>query len=101
MTGDDVVMESFFTKKRDVSEKETSIIRIVCRQCGVQGDHWTTKCPYKYKVESQLPSSQTEDPSLPHSSSSRHDKYVIPRNRDDHTIRVTNLSEETEKKEHF
>jgi len=91
---------------------------IVCRTCGKKGDHWTSKCPFKdlaiakgFSVGGEKPPTD-DDMGVPGMSSGPGGKgsYVPPsmrggakgnegesmrRGRDDNSIRVTNLSEDT------
>eukprot|EP00898_Chlorokybus_atmophyticus_P007454 jgi/Chlat1/770/Chrsp104S01243 len=93
---------------------------IVCRTCGKKGDHWTSKCPYKdlaarggFGADKDT-GEDTNPPgaaggSLP-PAGAKSGGYVPPsmragarvgegesmrRGRDDNSIRVTNLSEDT------
>eukprot|EP01108_Squamamoeba_japonica_P000448 TRINITY_DN1140_c0_g1_i1.p3 TRINITY_DN1140_c0_g1~~TRINITY_DN1140_c0_g1_i1.p3 ORF type:complete len:161 (+),score=54.09 TRINITY_DN1140_c0_g1_i1:550-1032(+) len=89
---------------------------IVCRTCGQEGDHWTSKCPYKNRLD-ELPQEASVDVG-PGSGDARSDGgarsgggYVPPalrhgggggdrggmgmRRDDSNSIRVTNLSEDT------
>ena len=89
---------------------------LVCRICGKKGDHWTSKCPYKDLAESKGISIGEKAPddyeSMGSMSMPSKGGYVPPsmragvgesmrmgdsmRNRrDENTIRVTNLSEDT------
>jgi translation initiation factor 3 subunit G len=91
---------------------------IVCRTCGKKGDHWTSKCPFKelaatkgFAVGGEKPPTD-DDMGVPGMSAGPGGKgsYVPPsmrsggkpdggesmrRGRDDNSIRVTNLSEDT------
>eukprot|EP00897_Mesotaenium_endlicherianum_P005161 jgi/Mesen1/4673/ME000241S03701 len=91
---------------------------IVCRICGKKGDHWTSKCPFKdlaatrgMKLGETAPDEDGAGGSAPAASSGK-SSYVPPsmragaggrgegesmrsRGRDDNSIRVTNLSEDT------
>lgn len=90
---------------------------IVCRTCGKKGDHWTSKCPFKelaatkgFAVGGEKPPTD-DDMGVPGmSSGAKGSSYVPPgmrsggktnegesmrRGRDDNSIRVTNLSEDT------
>lgn len=91
---------------------------IVCRTCGKKGDHWTSKCPFKdlaiakgFSVGGEKPPTD-DDMGVPGMSAGPGGKgsYVPPsmrggakgnegesmrRGRDDNSIRVTNLSEDT------
>eukprot|EP00008_Paramoeba_atlantica_P006142 CAMPEP_0201488342 /NCGR_PEP_ID=MMETSP0151_2-20130828/17902_1 /ASSEMBLY_ACC=CAM_ASM_000257 /TAXON_ID=200890 /ORGANISM="Paramoeba atlantica, Strain 621/1 / CCAP 1560/9" /LENGTH=251 /DNA_ID=CAMNT_0047873609 /DNA_START=75 /DNA_END=830 /DNA_ORIENTATION=- len=109
--GDEVFLESSLSKKKEVADKDSLSMGIVCRLCGIVGDHWTLKCPYKEQLKSQKPGAapSEEAPQGGPSDSSRPSKYVAPgiRNKmgdgdsrggrqvDDPTVRVTNLSEDT------
>eukprot|EP00249_Psilotum_nudum_P012189 c23632_g1_i1 orf=407-1291(-) len=93
---------------------------IVCRTCGKRGEHWTSKCPFKDLVASkgltlgEKPPLDEDLPGLAASTtgvgSTGKSSYVPPsmrggairsdgesmkRGRDDNSIRVTNLSEDT------
>ncbi|KAJ7548588.1 hypothetical protein O6H91_07G018200 [Diphasiastrum complanatum] len=93
---------------------------IVCRTCGKKGDHWTSKCPFKELAASkgfalgEKPPMDDETPGLPlpgaGSGTANKGSYIPPsmrggskadggetmrRGRDDNSIRVTNLSEDT------
>jgi translation initiation factor 3 subunit G len=89
---------------------------IVCRTCGKKGDHWTSKCPFKELAASKnFPGAGVSPPTdedVPGMSSGAGGKgsYVPPSmrgakgnegesmkrpGRDDNSIRVTNLSEDT------
>lgn len=89
---------------------------IVCRICGKKGDHWTSKCPYKdlagqgIASDERAPDGDGPASSLPTAGGTK-GAYVPPslregagrgagdsmktRGRDDNSIRVTNLSEDT------
>lgn len=105
----------------DGAQKVGSVV--VCRICGMTGDHWTLKCPNKEKIASGRMqriggeiggSSSAGDPGAPGSSGLGGiggGKYVPPSVRnadgsrmldssnahrdDSNTLRVSNLSEET------
>jgi len=89
MIGDEVFLESSLSKKKEVTDKETVSMGIICRHCGAVGDHWTLRCPYKDKLQQQQAEEEDESASssssssAPLSSSSRPDRYVPPsmRNR--------------------
>lgn len=107
------------SKQEDKSSELASLGNaslIVCRTCGKKGDHWTSKCPFKDLMGSTgfLPPTEDEGPGLaaPGLGSATPGKtsYVPPslrggagkgdgdsmrRGRDDNSIRVTNLSEDT------
>ncbi|CAM6129793.1 unnamed protein product [Calypogeia fissa] len=90
---------------------------IVCRTCGKKGDHWTSKCPFKELAASRgfsLGDKPPADDDLSGLSSGPpgaggKGSYVPPsmrgggkadgesmrKGRDDNSIRVTNLSEDT------
>lgn len=89
---------------------------IVCRTCGKKGDHWTSKCPFKELAASRGIIAGGEKPptddNVPGISTGAGGKgsYVPPSmrygkgnegesmkrpGRDDNSIRVTNLSEDT------
>lgn len=88
MIGDEVFLESSLSKKKEVTDKETVSMGIICRHCGAVGDHWTLRCPYKDKLQQQAEeedesASSSSSSAAPLSSSSRPDRYVPPsmRNR--------------------
>eukprot|EP00246_Nothoceros_aenigmaticus_P016934 TRINITY_DN7953_c0_g1_i1.p1 TRINITY_DN7953_c0_g1~~TRINITY_DN7953_c0_g1_i1.p1 ORF type:complete len:288 (+),score=65.96 TRINITY_DN7953_c0_g1_i1:160-1023(+) len=88
---------------------------IVCRTCGKKGDHWTSKCPFKEFVANRTlqmgdkPPGEDDIPGLSAPAGGGKGSYVPPsmragtknegesmrRGRDDNSIRVTNLSEDT------
>jgi translation initiation factor 3 subunit G len=92
---------------------------IVCRTCGKKGDHWTSKCPFKelaatkgFAVGGEKPPMDDDMGGLVGSAGAASAKgsYIPPsrrggastndgdsmrRGRDDNSIRVTNLSEDT------
>eukprot|EP00245_Coleochaete_scutata_P001589 TRINITY_DN1196_c0_g1_i1.p1 TRINITY_DN1196_c0_g1~~TRINITY_DN1196_c0_g1_i1.p1 ORF type:complete len:293 (-),score=65.45 TRINITY_DN1196_c0_g1_i1:434-1312(-) len=92
---------------------------IVCRICGKKGDHWTSKCPYRdiakdikgFAIGEKAPEEGDPDRPLPAAGTSGKSSYIPPslrsgatrsegdsmrqRGRDDNSIRVTNLSEDT------
>ena len=90
---------------------------IVCRTCGKKGDHWTSKCPFKDLMGGKLFGEKLLDDDMPITSASAggaapaaKTSYVPPsmragavkgdtdgmrRGRDENSIRVTNLSEDT------
>eukprot|EP00243_Klebsormidium_subtile_P004435 TRINITY_DN18410_c0_g1_i1.p1 TRINITY_DN18410_c0_g1~~TRINITY_DN18410_c0_g1_i1.p1 ORF type:complete len:301 (+),score=109.97 TRINITY_DN18410_c0_g1_i1:227-1129(+) len=90
---------------------------MVCRVCGKKGDHWSAQCPYKDLAANSgdFGAKAPEDGERPGSSSGKPGTYVPPsrregataregsemgggrggRGRDDNSIRVTNLSEDT------
>ncbi|XP_044742689.1 eukaryotic translation initiation factor 3 subunit G-like isoform X2 [Chrysoperla carnea] len=125
IVAEDVYMQFISSKEEDNKVEEESALdklkglgdkgAVKCRTCN--GDHWTTKCPYKdtQYVGGKLPdekkaapnASSLQDPSKPGGS-----KYVPPnmrdgarkggdnpnsqrRNEDMTAIRITNLSEST------
>lgn len=95
---------------------------LVCRICGKKGDHWTSKCPYKDLAAArqiqigEKPPEEGEEGSLP-PAGAKSGGYVPPsmrsggggggssagagggeamrRGRDENSVRVTNLSEDT------
>jgi len=89
--------------------KPELISGITCRNCGLVGDHWTTKCPYKDRIVDigkggAEKEEEKESPTIPGG------KYVPPIRRrggegeamrnpnardETATIRVTNLGEDT------
>lgn len=92
---------------------------IVCRTCGKKGDHWTSKCPFKelaatrgFAVGGEKPPTDDDmgGPGGAGGGAGGKGSYVPPsmrggaktnegesmrRGRDDNSIRVTNLSEDT------
>eukprot|EP00250_Pteridium_aquilinum_P008721 c1815_g1_i1 orf=136-1020(+) len=88
---------------------------IVCRICGKKGDHWTSKCPFKDLMGAKGFGEKPPDDDAPNSSgatpaTAAKSSYVPPsmragavksdgdgmrRGRDENSIRVTNLSEDT------
>jgi translation initiation factor 3 subunit G len=89
---------------------------IVCRTCGKKGDHWTSKCPFKDLMGVKGFGDKPPEDDMPLSSSAgaaapaARNSYVPPsmragavkgdadgmrRGRDENSIRVTNLSEDT------
>lgn len=107
--GDDVQFE--LTKrvgKTEAAPAEQASLGISCRHC--QGNHWTSKCPYRSALASadDMPPDDKDEQSermLP----SGPGRYVPPsmrsraggaggesmQRRDDPTVRVTNISEDT------
>lgn len=95
--------------------KNSSIV--VCRHCGMVGDHWTLKCPYKDTPADQIAeaimnkkSSDANAAPAPSAAASTTGKYVPPSQRagavpssesqsiderDNATLRVTNISTDT------
>ena len=102
-----------------LASQNTSLL--VCRICGKKGDHWTSKCPYKDLAASRgLTVGEKFDDSAPggggapggEGGGSKTGGYVPPsmragasasaatgdsmrRPRDENSVRVTNLSEDT------
>jgi len=83
---------------------------ITCRNCGAVGDHWTTKCPLKGKIQPAEDLSYLDRDDGPARPGGAPGKYVPPGQRrgdggregsrfderdDATTVRVTNLSEDT------
>jgi translation initiation factor 3 subunit G len=90
---------------------------IVCRTCGKKGDHWTSKCPFKdiaatkgFLPGGEKPPTDDEVSGMSAGGAGGKGSYVPPsmrsgskadggesmrRGRDDNSIRVTNLSEDT------
>jgi len=94
-----------------LATQNTSLL--VCRICGKKGDHWTSKCPYKdlaaakgMAIGEKLPDDDGMSSLLPPGGKG---SYVAPgmrnggggagdsmrRPRDENSVRVTNLSEDT------
>lgn len=117
VVSDEVFMQ-FLTKTEEVDKNEPSatvIPSIKCRYC--KGDHWSAKCPLKDILQDKINESNAKDAasSVP-SSGSTNQAYKPPsmragasgkfdpskkfdskagfNNKDDYTIRVTNLPEE-------
>eukprot|EP00244_Chara_vulgaris_P013105 TRINITY_DN726_c0_g1_i1.p1 TRINITY_DN726_c0_g1~~TRINITY_DN726_c0_g1_i1.p1 ORF type:complete len:294 (+),score=67.02 TRINITY_DN726_c0_g1_i1:366-1247(+) len=96
-----------------VASGNTSLI--VCRTCGKKGDHWTSKCPYKDLAKDGMfqDKAPTEDgppgaagagaapgrgayvPPSMRAGANKEGEGMRQRGRDDNSIRVTNLSEDT------
>ena len=87
-----------------MASAQTSLL--VCRTCGKKGDHWTSKCPYK-DLANDGAKPPDEDGTGPRKTAGG---YVPPsmrdgasgagasmmdRRRDENSIRVSNLSEDT------
>jgi len=90
---------------------------VVCRICGMTGDHWTLKCPNKEKIASGRmqvignpggtsslepgssgmggPSGKYVPPSIRNSDGSRMADISMAHRDDSNTLRVSNLSEDT------
>ncbi|BBN15098.1 translation initiation factor 3 subunit G [Marchantia polymorpha subsp. ruderalis] len=89
---------------------------IVCRTCGKKGDHWTSKCPFKelaanrgFNIGGEKPPGDDDMGMSSSSGPGGKASYVPPsmrmgskgdgesmrKGRDDNSIRVTNLSEDT------
>ncbi|MCL7041246.1 hypothetical protein MKW94_023314 [Papaver nudicaule] len=72
---------------------------MVCRTCGMKGDHWTRECRYKNLAPN--PADATSETSKDSDNNKGTKKYVAPRpdrkRREDeeHSIRVSNLSDDT------
>ena len=99
MEGDDVFLDSIIAKKEDTSaSSETVSLGVVCRTCGAQGDHWTSKCPYKDKfsldADDGARTSSGRFQSTPKPGSEESMQRIRER-RDESTLRVTNLSDST------
>ncbi|KAG5550286.1 hypothetical protein RHGRI_015298 [Rhododendron griersonianum] len=89
---------------------------MVCRSCGMKGDHWTARCPYPGLAhQTQLLTNNTPpstDAAASTSPSTQGTSYVPPsrregaersvvgsdmrRRNDDYAIRIDNLSEDTQ-----
>lgn len=103
-------------KTVDVGAVNPNASLIYCRYCNKKGDHWTTRCPYKdiaaskgFIMGEKAPDDESPSTAAPTSSSAK--AYVPPslrgggqrgegdnpkqRGRDENSIRVTNLSEDT------
>jgi len=85
---------------------------LVCRICGKKGDHWTSKCPYKDLAATKGLTFGEKPPDEDGPGGGSKGGYVPPsmragakgevmggesmrRGRDDNSVRVTNLSEDT------
>jgi len=87
-----------------MASAQTSLL--VCRTCGKKGDHWTSKCPYKDLANDGSKPPEEEPTGMPRRTAGG---YVPPsmregatgsgatmlNRRDDNSIRVSNLSEDT------
>jgi translation initiation factor 3 subunit G len=87
-----------------MASAQTSLL--VCRTCGKKGDHWTSKCPYKDLANDGSKPPEEEASGMPRRTAGG---YVPPsmregatgagatmlNRRDDNSIRVSNLSEDT------
>jgi len=86
-----------------MASAQTSLL--VCRTCGKKGDHWTSKCPYK-----DLANDGSKPPDEEGGLGARKPGGYVPpsmragasgagasmdRRRDENSIRVSNLSEDT------
>ena len=86
-----------------MANAQTSLL--VCRTCGKKGDHWTSKCPYK-----DLANDGSKPPDEEGAFGARKPGGYVPpsmragasgtgasmdRRRDENSIRVSNLSEDT------
>jgi translation initiation factor 3 subunit G len=113
--GDDITIIAKSKVAAPVEEKKEEVfaMNIVCRTCGKVGDHWTSKCPFKNRLQ-DLPEAppQGGDSELRGRSAGG---YVPPALRaggsragdsdrggerrrdygDENTLRVSNLSENT------
>ncbi|KAF7143439.1 hypothetical protein RHSIM_Rhsim05G0196200 [Rhododendron simsii] len=86
---------------------------MVCRSCGMKGDHWTARCHYPGLAhQTQLLTPPSTEAAAAASSSTQDTSYVPPRRRegaersvigsdmrrrnDDYAIRIDNLSEDTQ-----
>ncbi|XP_010914095.1 uncharacterized protein [Elaeis guineensis] len=84
-------------------------VLMVCRTCGKKGDHWTSKCPYKDlapQTDGFIDKSLGPENAASASGTSK-GTYVPPgmrggdrsgvemKRRDENSVRVTNLSEDT------
>lgn len=122
---EEVVLERPHTGKKDEEQKTDQLAALassnatllVCRICGKRGDHWTSKCPYKSLAASQgISVGESADAAdggaaTAASAASKQSSggYVPPslrpgakvegdsmyKRREENTIRITNLSEET------
>ncbi|CAI9770865.1 unnamed protein product [Fraxinus pennsylvanica] len=88
-------------------------VLMVCRSCGKKGDHWTSRCPYKDLAQpsesftDRPPSSETAaatgatkgayvPPSMRGGGAERVGGTDMRRRNDENSVRVTNLSEDTQ-----
>jgi len=86
-----------------MASAQTSLL--VCRTCGKKGDHWTSKCPYKDLANDGMKPPEEEGalakrtvggyvpPSMRDGASGA--GASMDRRRDENSIRVSNLSEDT------
>ncbi|KAI3870624.1 hypothetical protein MKW92_023579 [Papaver armeniacum] len=101
-SNEDIFLERPTAPGEKVKEKKIEVMQqkpgggqlMICRACGMKGDHWTAKCPYKNLVPNPADATEESDSKLGNK------KYVPPRpdtkRRDDdqNSIRVSNLSED-------
>tara|TARA_B100001142_G_scaffold184505_1_gene183849 strand:- start:626 stop:1351 length:726 start_codon:yes stop_codon:yes gene_type:complete len=122
---EEIFLERHRTTPKSESEKSGDALAamagsntslLVCRICGKKGDHWTTKCPYKDLASmNTLGLGDAKPPGEddgPGGASSGKGGYVPPsmragasggqsmgdsmnRRRDENSVRVSNLSEDT------
>mmetsp|Transcript_3587 Transcript_3587/g.5336 ORF Transcript_3587/g.5336 Transcript_3587/m.5336 type:complete len:264 (-) Transcript_3587:32-823(-) len=93
--GEDVQVQTALSRKQEKKKKNaTDQLGVQCRHCGAVGDHWSLKCPYKDKLrmQSEIDESkkQTTATGSEQAAKSLRDK------RDELTLRITNLSSETQ-----
>lgn len=113
---DDIKLEMVEKQKKPKvkQESDTKDMGIICRYCGAVGDHWTLKCPLRHKFE--VPGGDDEDEDGPSIGMGRGRggpggegrsalglrSYIPPNRREDReeaTVRVSNLSEETDERD--
>jgi translation initiation factor 3 subunit G len=114
--GDEVMIiaKTKTTTPVEAKKDEVFTVNIVCRTCGKEGDHWTSKCPYKGRLQDLPDAPRQDEPDTPTRALRSGGGYVPPAMRaggnragesdrgernyrdydDANTIRVSNLSEE-------
>lgn len=118
--GDDINIIPKAKQSAPVEQKKEEVfaMNIVCRTCGKEGDHWTSKCPFKNRLQ-DLPEAPPQGPDSAGDSLRGRSAggYVPPALRaggsrvgdsdrggggggersynDENTVRVSNLSENT------
>lgn len=100
-------------KKREEEKEESSLDKlagassiVVCRNCGETG-HWTLKCPKRQSIQAfakDSPLAEAEAAAVSGAGSGRYvpmhmragagERPAMSQYRDEHTLRVTNLSDE-------
>jgi translation initiation factor 3 subunit G len=117
---EEVVLERPHAAKKDEEQRTDQLAALassnatllVCRICGKRGDHWTSKCPYRSLAASKgitvgespdndsaggLPSKPSSGGYVPPSQrpGAKVEGESMYKRREDNSIRITNLSEET------